>query len=69
MPFKHALLTENCFIRWSAAKGIGRVTDRLSAEFCDEIVENILTSFSARESSCTWNGGCLALAELGKVNV
>ena len=52
--------------RWSAAKGVGRITDRLSAEFSDEIVENILTLFSARESSCAWNGGCLALAELGK---
>lgn len=52
--------------RWSAAKGIGRITDRLSAEFCDEIVENILTLFSPRESSCGWNGACLALAELGR---
>ena len=59
------MLFQYSLFRWSAAKGIGRVTDRLSAEFSDEIVENILTLFSARESSCAWNGGCLALAELG----
>ncbi|XP_065214517.1 tubulin-specific chaperone D isoform X2 [Planococcus citri] len=60
------LRDEDITTRWSAAKGIGRVTDRLSAEFSSEIVESILTLFSPRESCCAWNGACLALAELGR---
>lgn len=51
--------------RWPAAKGIGRITDRLTSEFGDDVVDNVLTLFSPRETSCAWNGGCLTLAELG----
>lgn len=51
--------------RWSAAKGIGRVTGRLPQEFGDEVVGAILELFSTRESDKAWHGGCLALAELG----
>lgn len=53
------------FLRWSAAKGIGRVTGRLPREFGDEVVGAILELFSSRESDKAWHGGCLALAELG----
>lgn len=60
------LRDEDITTRWSSAKGIGRITDRLSAEFSDEIVENILRLFTPRETCCAWNGACLALAELGK---
>lgn len=55
--------------RWSAAKGIGRVTGRLPQEFGDEVVGAILELFSTRESDKAWHGGCLALAELGKFRV
>ena len=53
-------------LRWSAAKGIGRVTGRLPREFGDEVVGAILEMFSSRESDKAWHGGCLALAELGE---
>ncbi|RMX50562.1 hypothetical protein pdam_00008755, partial [Pocillopora damicornis] len=53
-------------VRWSAAKGIGRITGRLPQELADQIVENVLELFSTRESDCGWHGGCLALAELGR---
>ncbi|CAG7704511.1 unnamed protein product [Allacma fusca] len=53
-------------VRWSAAKGIGRVTNRLPREYGDEVVESLLQIFSDRESSGAWHGGCLALAELGR---
>ena len=51
--------------RWSAAKGIGRVTGRLPRSLADEVVGAILEHFSIRESDKAWHGGCLALAELG----
>lgn len=55
------------FFRWSAAKGIGRVTGRLPKELADEVVCSILELFTPRESDNAWHGGCLALAELGKI--
>jgi hypothetical protein len=54
-----------CF-RWSAAKGIGRVTGRLPKELADEVVGSVLELFNPRESDGAWHGGCLALAELGR---
>lgn len=52
--------------RWSAAKGIGRVTSRLNKELADDVVGSILELFNPRETDSSWHGGCLALAELGK---
>jgi hypothetical protein len=54
------------YFRWSAAKGIGRVTGRLPKELADEVVGSVLELFSPRESDGAWHGGCLALAELGR---
>lgn len=56
------------FTRWSAAKGIGRITGRLPKELADDVVTSVLELFSLRESDSAWHGGCLALAELGKVS-
>uniref|UniRef100_W5JY97 Tubulin-specific chaperone D n=1 Tax=Astyanax mexicanus TaxID=7994 RepID=W5JY97_ASTMX len=53
-------------VRWSAAKGIGRVTGRLPKELADDVVGSVLDSFSFQETDNTWHGGCLALAELGR---
>ncbi|KAK9871289.1 hypothetical protein WA026_011559 [Henosepilachna vigintioctopunctata] len=53
-------------VRWSAAKGIGRVTGRLPKELADEVVGSVLQLFNPREGDGAWHGGCLALAELGR---
>ncbi|OAD56648.1 Tubulin-specific chaperone D [Eufriesea mexicana] len=53
-------------IRWSAAKGIGRITARLPMELADDVVGFVLNLFCGRESDSAWHGGCLALAELGR---
>ncbi|CAH0559200.1 unnamed protein product [Brassicogethes aeneus] len=53
-------------IRWSAAKGIGRVTGRLPKELGDEVVGSVLELFSPREGDGAWHGGCISLAELGR---
>ena len=58
---------KNTVVRWSAAKGIGRLTGRLPhQDWADEIVGAVLTLFSAGERHGAWHGGCLALAELAR---
>lgn len=54
--------------RWSAAKGIGRITARLPVDLADDVLGFVLNLFSGRESDSAWHGGCLALAELGTKN-
>ncbi|XP_025987587.2 tubulin-specific chaperone D [Solenopsis invicta] len=53
-------------VRWSAAKGIGRITARLPVDLADDVLGFVLNVFSGRESDSAWHGGCLALAELGR---
>ncbi|XP_061386956.1 tubulin-specific chaperone D [Musca vetustissima] len=53
-------------IRWSAAKGIGRVTNRLSKELADEVIGSVIDILNPLEPHEAWHGGCLALAELAK---
>lgn len=60
------LKDQDTVVRWSAAKGVGRMTGRLPREFGDEVVGAILELFSSRESDKGWHGGCLALAELAR---
>ncbi|CAK0906696.1 unnamed protein product, partial [Prorocentrum cordatum] len=52
-------------VRWVAAKGVGRLTNRLPRDFGDQVLEFLLERcFSFRETDKAWHGGCLALAEL-----
>ncbi|XP_064407047.1 tubulin-specific chaperone D-like isoform X2 [Halichondria panicea] len=60
------LRDNDTIVRWSAAKGIGRLTGRLPKELADDVVESLLDFFSVRDSDAAWHGGCLALAELGR---
>ncbi|XP_031113928.1 tubulin-folding cofactor D [Ipomoea triloba] len=53
-------------VRWSAAKGIGRVTSRLTYALSDEVLSSVLELFSPSEGDGSWHGGCLALAELAR---
>lgn len=53
-------------VRWSAAKGIGRVTSRLTFSLADEVLLSVLELFSPLEGDGSWHGGCLALAELAR---
>nr|CAD7392228.1 unnamed protein product [Timema cristinae] len=65
----HNLLTglndTDTIIRWSAAKGIGRITERLPQAMANEVVGMVLEVFNSREQFNAWHGGCLALAQLG----
>lgn len=66
-----ALLTgladRDTVVRWSAAKGVGRVTGRLPRDLADDVVASLLESFFAPGASDTaWHGGCMGLAELAR---
>lgn len=61
-----ALTDRDTIVRWSAAKGVGRVTGRLPRELADQVVESLLDLFTLQQSDGAWHGGCLALAELGR---
>ncbi|KAA0174646.1 hypothetical protein FNF27_03769 [Cafeteria roenbergensis] len=60
------LRDHDTIVRWSAAKGIGRVAGRLPREFADEVVEAVATLLDRAEGDGAWHGGCLALAELAR---
>lgn len=53
-------------IRWSAAKGIGRVCGRLPRALGDEVIGSVIEILSPLEPNEAWHGGCLAIAELSK---
>jgi hypothetical protein len=53
-------------VRWSAAKGVGRLTARLPLELADEIVEEVGSLLTKEETPSAWHGSCLALAELAR---
>ncbi|KAG6841983.1 hypothetical protein C0991_004474 [Blastosporella zonata] len=72
----NALQDKDTVVRWSAAKGIARISDRLPSDFSDQILETILGLFSIHSiaaaslydlpaiAESTWHGACLACAEL-----
>ena len=53
-------------VRWSAAKGIGRVTERLPAMCADDVLDAILELCDDAENDNAWHGACLSLAELAR---
>ena len=54
-------------VRWSAAKGIGRLTERLPQLCADDVVDALLGQTQRNpEKDTTWHGTCLALGELAR---
>ena len=53
-------------VRWSAAKGIGRITNRLPKEMAHDVLASVLDLFTFVEDDLAWHGGCLTIAELGR---
>ncbi|CAK7347890.1 unnamed protein product [Dovyalis caffra] len=53
-------------VRWSAAKGIGRISSRLTSALSEEVLSSVLELFSPGEGDGSWHGACLALAELAR---
>ncbi|DAZ95162.1 TPA: hypothetical protein N0F65_012416 [Lagenidium giganteum] len=63
------LRDKDTVVRWSAAKGIGRITGRLPFEFADDVVQSVLELFVSTEGDGAWHGATLALAELARRGV
>eukprot|EP00048_Salpingoeca_helianthica_P006781 m.102538 g.102538 ORF g.102538 m.102538 type:complete len:1182 (+) comp14122_c1_seq1:62-3607(+) len=61
-----AIRDKDTIVRWSAAKGVGRITGRLPGHLGDEVLGSLLELFSPAELDGAWHGGCLALAELAR---
>lgn len=65
-------------VRWSAAKGIGRLAERLPNDLSTQVLETILNLFSIHSiagasiydmpsvAEATWHGACLATAEMAR---
>ena len=53
-------------VRWSAAKGLGRITMRLSRNHAADVVDAVLEAFEEDGADSSWHGGCLTLAELAR---
>lgn len=67
MGFVLQSLTDSCtVVRWSAAKGVGRMTERLPSLCADDVLDAILKLCNDPEKDHAWHGACLALAELAR---
>lgn len=62
-----SLRDDDTVVRWSAAKGVGRIGARLPALAAADVCDSVLSLFAENERETAWHGGCMALAELGKV--
>jgi len=66
MSLLSGLSDRDTVVRWSAAKGVGRLAAKLDAEFADQLLDSILernlSDVATGENA--WHGGCLAVAEL-----
>ncbi|KAJ8907099.1 hypothetical protein NDN08_003581 [Rhodosorus marinus] len=63
----HMLADHDTIVRWSAAKGLGRVTGRLPQVLASEICQEILAiPTESMRDEFRWHGSCLALAELAR---
>lgn len=76
------LQDRDTIVRWSCAKGIGRIAERLPRDFAEEVIDGILSLFGENllyrtvsdtliasidaVSDSTWHGACLALAEFAR---
>lgn len=53
-------------VRWSAAKGVGRLTERLPSICADDVLDAVLELFADLEKDQAFHGACLSLAELAR---
>jgi HEAT repeat protein len=73
------LRDKDTIVRWSAAKGVGRITQRLPQELAEDVIGSLLELFEENTfinksnqldlsavSDHTWHGASLAIAELAR---
>ncbi|KAJ3937144.1 MAG: TBCD protein [Lentinula lateritia] len=71
-----ALQDKDTLVRWSAAKGVARIAERLPTDLADQVLETVLGHFAIHSvtaaslydvpaiAEATWHGACLACAEM-----
>ena len=71
-----ALRDKDTVVRYSAAKGVARISERLPSDFAEQVLDQVLHLFSIHSAGiasiydlpsiaeATWHGGCLACAEM-----
>ena len=69
-------VSQDTVVRWSAAKGVARISERLPGEFTRQVVDTVIGLFSIHSiaiarlydipalAESTWHGACLSCAEL-----
>ncbi|CAH8437222.1 unnamed protein product [Dicrocoelium dendriticum] len=62
----NALRNQYTVVRWSAAKGLGRMCSRMGSSMLNDVVSALLVLCTRVEPFSSWHGACLALAELGR---
>lgn len=60
------LMDKEYIVRWSCAKGLGRLCERLTKSMVEDIYMNLFKLFEDEENEFSWQGACLCIAELCK---
>ncbi|CAJ1936513.1 unnamed protein product [Cylindrotheca closterium] len=60
------LTDPSTIVRWSAAKGVGRLAERLPKLCGEDVVDALLQLLEDVEKDNDWHGACLAFAELAR---
>ncbi|KAJ6512250.1 TBCD protein [Mycena vitilis] len=73
-----SLQDKDTIVRWSAAKAVARISERLPTDFADQILETLMGLFAIHSiaaaslydlpaiAESTWHGACLACAEMAR---
>lgn len=60
------LTDPSTIVRWSAAKGVGRISERLPEICAHDVIDALLELLEDVEKDNSWHGACLAFAELAR---
>ncbi|KAJ7670233.1 TBCD protein [Mycena rosella] len=73
-----SLQDKDTIVRWSAAKAVARISERLPTDFADQVLETLMGLFAIHSiaaaslydlpaiAESTWHGACLACAEMAR---
>ena len=74
----HSERFQDTVVRWAAAKGIGRISERLPSDFAGQVLETVMSHFAIHSvgvtttyemptvAEPTWQGACLTCAEMAR---